>query len=99
MLTVTSGSLQTKFGEISNIVKSREPVIITEQDKPTMMLMAYDDGMEIFRQYYAKKFIAFLDEQAQNSEYASDKETEELLRMIDEERDLVYQEKLNKNAP
>lgn len=98
MLTVTSGSLQAKFGEISNIVKSREPVIITEQDKPTMMLMAYDDGMEILRQYHAKKFIAFLDEQAKSSEYASDKEMEELLRMIDAERDLVYQEKLNKNA-
>lgn len=99
MLTVTSGSLQTKFGEISNIVKSREPVIITEQDKPTMMLMAYDDGMEILRQYHTKKFLAFLDEQANDNERISNDEVEELLRMIDAERDLVYQEKLNKNAP
>ncbi|WP_066801539.1 hypothetical protein [Moraxella oblonga] len=98
MLTVTSGSLQTKFGEISNIVKSREPVIITEQDKPTMMLMAYDDGMEILRQYHAKKFIAFLDERANNNEYTSDDELADLLAMIDEERNLVYQEKLANNA-
>lgn len=99
MLTVSSQRLQTKFGEISDIVKSREPVIITQYNRPTMMLISYNDDLaEVIRQYHAKKFVAFLNEQAKNSPEPTDEELEELNRIIDEEREIVYQEKLNKNA-
>lgn len=99
MLTISSQRLQTKFGEISDIVKSREPVIITQYNRPTMMLISYNDDLaEVIRQYHAKKFVAFLNEQAKNSTEPTDEELEELNRIIDEEREIVYQEKLKKNA-
>lgn len=99
MLTVSSQHLQTKFGEISDIVKSREPVIITQYNRPTMMLIPYNDDLaEVIRQYHAKKFVAFLNEQAKKSPPTTDEELAEINRLIDEEREIVYQEKLKNNA-
>lgn len=99
MLTVSSQHLQTKFGEISDIVKSREPVIITQYNRPTMMLIPYNDDLaEVIRQYHAKKFVAFLNEQAEAHPPTTDEELAEINRLIDEEREIVYQEKLKNNA-
>lgn len=101
MITVTSQRVQTKFGEISDIVKSREPVVITQYGRPTMMLISYEDGMEILRQYKAQQFVSWLDERAKNSTEPAltEEEEAELYRMIEEEREAVYQENLKrKNA-
>ena len=98
MLTVTSQRLQTKFGEISDIVKSREPVVITQYGRPTMLLVSYDDGIEALRQYHAKKLVDFLNERAKESPLATDAEIDEISRLIEEEREANYQEKLKKYA-
>lgn len=99
MLTVSSQRFQTKFGEISDIVKTREPVIITQYGRPTMMLISYNDDIaEVLRQYHAKKFVAFLEEQAKAHPPATDEELAEINRLIDEEREIIYQEKLKNNA-
>lgn len=99
MLTVSSQRLQSKFGEISDIVKSREPVLITQYGRPTMMLISYNDDIaELIRQYHAKKLITFLDEQAKISPKDTDEELAEISRLIEEEREIIYQEKLKSNA-
>lgn len=99
MFKVTSQQLQTKFGEISDIAKSREPVIITQYGKPTMMLMRYNDDLaELVRQYHAQKAMQFLQERAKEYERTTDEDLEEISRLIEEEREIVYQEKLKNNA-
>lgn len=95
MITIPSQRLQTRFGEISDIVKNNEPVVVTQYGKPTMMLISYDDElMELMRQYYAQKAIKFLEERAKQSQRATDEELDEISRLIEEEREIVYQEKL-----
>lgn len=98
MHIVSSQKVQAKFGEIADIVKRREPVVITQYGRPTMMLVAYDDGMEAMRQYHANQLVAFLHERAKNAQPMSDEEMAEISRMIEEEREAVYQENLKKNA-
>lgn len=99
MLTISSQHLQTKFGEVSQIVKSREPVLITQYGKPTMMLISYNEDLaELVRQYHAQKFLSFLNERAKTSTRTTDKELEEISRLIEEEREMVYQENLKSNA-
>lgn len=94
MLTVSSQRLQTKFGEVADIVQSREPVLITQYGKPTMMLISYDDEiMEMMRQYHAQKAMSFLQERAEKYTRTTDEELEELYHLIEEEREMVYQEK------
>lgn len=100
MLTVTSQHLQAQFGEICNVIKSHEPVIVTQSGKPTMMILSYDEGIEALRQYRAKQFVAWLDERAKNcpDPEPSEEEMAQLSRIIEEEREAVYQENLKKNA-
>lgn len=98
MLTVSSQRLQTKFGEISDIAKSREPVIITQYNRPTLVLFNYQDMMELMRLAAKMRFIERLDKHARYTTEPTDEEMAELNRLIDEERETVYQENLKKNA-
>lgn len=98
MHIVSSQKVQAKFGEIADIVKRREPVVITQYGRPTMMLVAYDDGMAMLEQNTREQALDFLSKRAKNAQPMSDEEMAEISRMIEEEREAVYQENLKKNA-
>lgn len=97
MQTVTSQSVQTKFGEFSDLVKSREPVIITQYRRPTMVVFSYDEAMEMMRLAAKMRFIQRLQKQAEYSKEPTKEELTEISRLIEEEREVIYQEKI-KNA-
>lgn len=98
MLIVPSQRIQTKFGEFADIVKTREPVIITQYNRPTLILTRYEDAMENMRLAAKMRFIQRLNKNARYTTEPTDEEIAELNRLIDEEREIVYQENLKKNA-
>jgi prevent-host-death family protein len=49
MQTVTSGAVQTRFGEVVDIAKGGSPVTITQYGRPTLMLFSYKEGEELLR--------------------------------------------------
>lgn len=98
MYIVSSQKIQAQFGEIADRVKSHEPVVITQSGRPTMMLVNYDEGMAAMRQYHANQFCAFLNERARHTPPASYEELAEISRLIEEEREAIYQENLKQNA-
>lgn len=94
MQTVTSQSVQTQFGQFSDLVKSREPVIITQYKRPTMLVFSYEDGLEMMRLAAKMRFIQRLQKRAEMLAEPTEEEMAEVNRMIDEERELIYQENL-----
>lgn len=97
MLTISSQHLQTKFGEVSDIVKSREPVVITQYNRPTLVLTRYEDAMTTMRLAAKMRFIERLNKNARYTTEPTDDELAELSHLIDEERESIYQEDLKKN--
>ncbi|MDI9334957.1 MAG: hypothetical protein QM533_11350 [Cytophagales bacterium] len=53
MQTVTSGTVQTRFGAVVDIAKGGTPVTITQYGRPTLMLFAYKEGEELLRMRHA----------------------------------------------
>jgi hypothetical protein len=91
MQTVTSQSVQTRFGEFSDLVKSREPVIITQYRRPTMVVFTYDEAMEMMKLTAKMRFLQALEENAKYSVEPTEEEFAEVNRLIDEEREIIYQ--------
>ncbi|QIW16066.1 hypothetical protein A4G20_06835 [Pasteurellaceae bacterium RH1A] len=98
MLTIPSQQLKKNFSEFANIAKSSEPIVITQYNRPTLVLSSYQDTMELMRLAAKMRFIERLDKQARYATEPTDQEMEALNRLIEEERELVYQENLKKNA-
>lgn len=100
MQLLTSQQVQTGFGKFCDLVKQqgREPVIITQRKRPTMAVFRYDEAMEMMRLSAKMRFIQALRENAKDCKEPTDEELAELNRLIDEEREIVYQENLKKNA-
>jgi antitoxin (DNA-binding transcriptional repressor) of toxin-antitoxin stability system len=44
MQTLSSAKVQASFGEVTDIVKSGEPVALMQYGRPTLMLVPYRDG-------------------------------------------------------
>jgi prevent-host-death family protein len=61
MKTLSSAEVQNRFGAIANIVKSGEPVAVTQYGTPTMMILPYALAAEALRNYRARKLVAFMD--------------------------------------
>ena len=61
MKTLSSVEVQNRFGSIANIVKSGEPVTVTQYGTPTMMILPYSLATEALRDYNARKMVQFLD--------------------------------------
>lgn len=99
MQLLTSQQVQTGFGKFADLVKQQgsEPVIITQRKRPTMAVFRYDEAMEMMRLSAKMRFIQALRENAKDSQEPTDEEMAELNRLIDEEREIVYQESLKKN--
>lgn len=94
MQLITSKQVQTKFGEVANIVQAHQPIAITQNGKPTMILMHYDDGMALLRQQSAKRFVNRLTEQATGLSEPTEQEMAELSQLIEAERNSIYQQSL-----
>ena len=61
MKTLSSVVVQNRFGSVANIVKSGEPVTITQYGTPTMMILPYSLATEALRDYNARKMVQFMD--------------------------------------
>jgi antitoxin (DNA-binding transcriptional repressor) of toxin-antitoxin stability system len=61
MQTVSSGEVQNRFGSIANIVKSGEPVAVTQYGTPTLMILPYPLAAAALRDYHARKLAEFMD--------------------------------------
>jgi len=61
MKTRSSVEVQNRFGSIANIVKSGEPVAVTQYGTPTMMILPYSLATEVLRDYNARKLVQFMD--------------------------------------
>jgi antitoxin (DNA-binding transcriptional repressor) of toxin-antitoxin stability system len=94
MQTMTSGKVQTSFGEVADVVKGGEPVTITQYGRPTMLLVRYQDGKEMMREMAGKRLIDLLDERAKDfpSEVRAISD-DELRVLIDEEINASINEK------
>jgi len=61
MKTIPSVEVQNKFGTIANIVKSGEPVAVTQYGTPTLMILPYVLATEALREYNARQLAQFMD--------------------------------------
>jgi prevent-host-death family protein len=62
MKTISSTEVQTRFGSIANIVKSGEPVAVTQYGTPTLMILPYALATEALREHNARKLVAFMED-------------------------------------
>lgn len=60
MQTITSVEVQNKFGSVANIVKSGEPVAVTQYGTPTMMILPFALASVALREYNAKRMVNFM---------------------------------------
>lgn len=61
MKTLSSVEVQNHFGSIANIVKSGEPVAVTQYGTPTLMILPYGLAAEALRDYNARKLSEFME--------------------------------------
>jgi antitoxin (DNA-binding transcriptional repressor) of toxin-antitoxin stability system len=61
MKTRSSVEVRNRVGSIANIVKSGEPVAVTQYGTPTMMILPYSLATEALRDYNARKLVEFMD--------------------------------------
>jgi prevent-host-death family protein len=60
MKTLSSVEVQNKFGTIANIVKSGEPVVVTQYGTPTLMILPYSLAEQALRDYNARKLVQLM---------------------------------------
>lgn len=61
MKTISSVEVQNRFGAIANIVKSGEPVAVTQYGTPTLMILPYAMATEALRDYKARQWAQFME--------------------------------------
>jgi len=62
MKTLTAADVQSQFGSIANIVSGGEPIAVTQQGTPTLMILPYDMGTEALRSYLARQLVQLMDD-------------------------------------
>lgn len=98
MTTVTTQQAQTQFSEIAKMVTAENPVTITTQGRPELMLMRYDDAIEAMRIIAKQKLQQWFEERRSDLPESVDELSEEaLFQLIEAEREAVYQENQAKN--
>jgi prevent-host-death family protein len=86
MKTLPSVEVQNKFGSIANIVKSGEPVAVTQYGTPTMMILPYALATEALREYNARRLTQFMDAMPPANADAPEMTLEELSKFVHELR-------------
>jgi prevent-host-death family protein len=86
MKTLSSVEVQNRFGSIANIVKSGEPVAVTQYGTPTMMILPYALATEALRDYNARKLVQFMDVMPSANADAPNLTQEQLNKLVHELR-------------
>ena len=86
MKTLSSVEVQNRFGSIANIVKSGEPVTVTQYGTPTMMILPYSLATEALRDYKARKLVQFMDAMPTANADAPNLTLEQLNKLVHELR-------------
>jgi antitoxin (DNA-binding transcriptional repressor) of toxin-antitoxin stability system len=86
MKTLSSVEVQNRFGSIANIVKSGEPVAVTQYGTPTMMILPYQLATEALRDYNARKLVEFMDVMPSANADAPNLTLEQLNKLVHELR-------------
>jgi len=86
MKTLPSVEVQNRFGSIANIVKSGEPVAVTQYGTPTMMILPYGLATEALRAYHARRLVDFMDAMPAARADAPELSQEDILRLVHEYR-------------
>ena len=86
MKTRSSVEVQNRFGSIANIVKSGEPVAVTQYGTPTMMILPYSLATEVLRDYNARKLVQFMDVMPSANADAPNLTLEQLNKLVHELR-------------
>lgn len=85
MQTISSAKVQTSFGEVADIVKSGEPITITQYGRPTMLLLPYKEGVELMRLRASENLMKWFDDRAKDApQPAKDATLEEINALVDE---------------
>lgn len=86
MKTLSSVEVQNRFGSIANIVKSGEPVVVTQYGTPTMMILPYSLADQALRDYNARKLVQFMDAMPPTSKEAPNLTIEQINALVHELR-------------
>jgi antitoxin (DNA-binding transcriptional repressor) of toxin-antitoxin stability system len=86
MKTRSSVEVRNRFGSIANIVKSGEPVAVTQYGTPTMMILPYSLATEVLRDYNARKLVQFMDVMPSANADAPNLTLEQLNKLVHELR-------------
>ncbi|MDH2926068.1 type II toxin-antitoxin system Phd/YefM family antitoxin [Lonepinella koalarum] len=92
MQVIISKEIQSRFGEIAEMVKGREPVTITQYGRPTMLLMRYDDGINVLKLQAKEKMLSLLQERNGQTQ-PSPLSEEEMYQFVNEEIEAYYAQK------
>lgn len=86
MQTISSREVQNKFGSVANIVKSGEPVTVTQYGQPTMMILPFALGEAALRHVGVQRFVSFLDGLPPANPSAPDLTMDEINQLVRELR-------------
>ncbi len=86
MKTITSAEAQNRFGNIANIVKSGEPVAVTQYGTPTLMILPFDLATDALRHYKAQKLVQFMDAMSPAPKDAPELTPEQITQLVHELR-------------
>ena len=82
MKTLSSGEVQNKFGSVANIVKSGEPVAVTQYGTPTLMILPYGLATDALREYNARRLVQFMDAMPSANPHAPELTLEEINDLV-----------------
>lgn len=85
MKTLPSKEVQNNFGQVANMVLRGEEVVVTQYNRPTLMIVPYEIGKEAMRLYRAEQMIRFM-KSMETSKEAEDLTIEEINRFVHELR-------------
>jgi antitoxin (DNA-binding transcriptional repressor) of toxin-antitoxin stability system len=85
MKTLPSREVQNNFGQVANMVIGGEEVIVTQYNRPTLMIVSYEIGKEAMRLYRAEQMIRFMQSMETNKE-AEELTMEDINRLVHELR-------------
>ena len=85
MKTLASREVQNNFGQVANLVIAGEEVVVTQYNRPTLMIVPYEVGKEAMRLYRAEQMVKFM-QSMETSKEAEDLTMEDINRLVHELR-------------
>lgn len=85
MKTLPSREVQNNFGQVANMVIGGEEIVVTQYNRPTLMIVPYEIGKEAMRLYRAEQMVKFMQGMETNKE-AEELTMEDINRLVHELR-------------